>query len=59
MPRRRRKIKSVDKIKTLDSSRVRRLCSSSLPERLSREFCLLYSLSSVLENAAVLEFDRE
>ena len=33
MPRRRCKIKSVDEIKSLDSSSVRRLCSSSVPER--------------------------
>ena len=33
MPRRRCKIKSVDEIKSLDSSSVRRLCSSSVPEQ--------------------------
>ena len=33
MPRRRCKIKSVDEIKNFDSSSVRRLCSSSVPER--------------------------
>ena len=33
MPRRRCKIKSVDEIKSLDSSSVRRLCRSSVPER--------------------------
>ena len=33
MPRRRCKIKSVGEIKSLDSSSVRRLCSSSVPER--------------------------
>ena len=33
MPRRRCKIKSVDEIKTLDSSDVPRLCSLSLSER--------------------------
>ena len=32
-PRRRCKIKSVDEIKSLDSSSLRRLCSSSVPER--------------------------
>ena len=33
MPRRRCKIKSVDEIRTLDSSSVRRLCSLSVPEQ--------------------------
>ena len=33
MPRRRCKIKSIDEIKSLDSSSVPRLCSSSVPEQ--------------------------
>ena len=39
MPRRRCKIKSVDEIKSLDSSSVRRLCSSSVPERREEALC--------------------
>ena len=39
MPRRRCKIKSVGEIRTLDSSSVRRLCSSSVPERREEALC--------------------
>ena len=51
MPRRRCKIKSVDEIKSLDSSSVRRLCSSSLPERREE------ALREVLRRAA--QWDME
>ena len=51
MPRRRCKIKSVDEIRTLDSSSVRRLCSSSVPERREE------ALREVLRRAA--QWDME
>ena len=51
MPRRRCKIKSVDEIKSLDSSSVRRLCSSSVPERREE------ALREVLRRAA--QWDME
>ena len=51
MLRRRCKIKSVDEIKTLDSSSVRRLCSLSLPERREE------ALREVVRRAA--QWDKE
>ena len=51
MPRRRCKIKSVDEIKSLYSSSVRRLCSSSVPERREE------ALREVLRRAA--QWDME
>ena len=53
MPRRRCKIKSVHELKSLDSSSVRRLCSSSVPERREE------ALREVLRRAAQWDMECE